>query len=156
VVSCQVIHFLLELRLHGLADRFSLTILFGVNSPFVLEYIAPLIVCIFHSFTMHDDDYDDYRLLEEQNRETGRKLGIATACMFTLPILSFYISLAIFKDKQDPNNWAGGIAILVTNLIVGSYCYSAYCEDDSIPNDRDRSKAATGPKVGFYKKERSD
>ncbi len=77
-----------------------------------------------------------YRLLHPQNRETGKKLGIATALMFTCPILAFYIAMWFFSEKKHPENWAGGAAIVVTNIIVGGYSYSALTEEDDDPNDR--------------------
>eukprot|EP00934_Nitzschia_sp_Nitz4_P000006 Nitzschia sp. Nitz4//scaffold10_size219509//62815//63197//NITZ4_001412-RA/size219509-augustus-gene-0.223-mRNA-1//1//CDS//3329532872//6//frame0 len=88
-------------------------------------------------------------LLQPQNRETGRKLGIATLLMFTLPIIFFYIALWVFQNKTHPENWAGGVAILVTNIIVGGYCYSAFLEDDEDENDR------RGPRRG-NNKQRTD
>lgn len=85
------------------------------------------------------------RLLHPQNRETGKKLGIATALMFTCPILAFYVAMWFFSEKKNPENWAGGAAIIVTNMIVGGYCYSAMMEDDDDPDDR------RGPKRGDSK-----
>jgi drug/metabolite transporter (DMT)-like permease len=90
-----------------------------------------------------------FRLLQPQNQETGKKLGIATGMMFTLPILAFYIAMWIFSEKKNPENWAGGAAIIITNLIIGGYCYSALTEEDDDPNDR------RGPKTGSQK-ERTD
>ena len=89
-----------------------------------------------------------YRLFHEQNRDTAQKLGIATALMFTLPILAFYGGLWIFQNQQEPNNWAGACAILVTNGIVGWYCYSAYIEDQQ---EKDEKDDRMGPKTGIYK-----
>ena len=71
--------------------------------------------------------------------------------MFTLPILSFFLVrfVAVSHHFSSPDNWAGGAAILVTNCIVGGYCYSAYKEDleekSNNPNDED------APRVGIYK-----
>mmetsp|Transcript_31077 Transcript_31077/g.44122 ORF Transcript_31077/g.44122 Transcript_31077/m.44122 type:complete len:96 (+) Transcript_31077:121-408(+) len=86
-------------------------------------------------------------LMEEQNRDVGRKLGIATACMFTLPIISFYVGMWVFQSKKEPDNWAGGLAILVTNIVVAGYCYSAFSEEDE---DEFKTDAA-GPRVGVFK-----
>mmetsp|Transcript_20101 Transcript_20101/g.55962 ORF Transcript_20101/g.55962 Transcript_20101/m.55962 type:complete len:92 (+) Transcript_20101:238-513(+) len=76
-------------------------------------------------------------LSEEQNRETGRRLVIATGFMFTLPFVAFFIGQYIFQNKKEPDNWAGGMAIIMTNIIVGGYCYMAFNEDgdgeDSVP-----------------------
>ena len=86
--------------------------------------------------------------MQKQNQDVGRKLGTATACMFTLPIIAFYVGLnVLFTDKEHPDNWAGGLAILVTNIGVFGYCYSAFQEPDDEPgNDED------GPRVGIFKK----
>ena len=84
------------------------------------------------------------RLLNPENRETGRKLGIATGLMFTLPFIAFFIAMKVFADKKNPENWAGAAAIVTTNLVVGGYCYVAYIEDLD-QNDED------GPKRGASK-----
>ncbi|KAG7352782.1 VMA21-like domain containing protein [Nitzschia inconspicua] len=84
-------------------------------------------------------------LLHPQNKETGQKLGIATALMFTLPFVAFYISMKVFEHKPSPENWAGAVAIVVTNIIVGGYCYVAYIEDRDDLNDED------GPRKGASK-----
>lgn len=84
--------------------------------------------------------------MQPQNRETGKKLGIATGLMFTLPILAFYLSMWIFEERKNPENWAAGVAILITNIIVGGYSYSALTEeDDEDHNDR------RGPRRGSSK-----
>jgi hypothetical protein len=44
----------------------------------------------------------------------------------------------LFSDKKSPENWAGGVAILTTNLIVRGYCYSACIKDG---NDANNEKA---------------
>ena len=96
------------------------------------------------------------RLLEPHNRETGKKLGIATALMFTLPFLAYFVSrYVLFAHKAQPDNWAGGAAILVTNIIVGVYCYSALTEeDDDQDNDRYDSgdNDRLGPRTGSNKR----
>ena len=51
----------------------------------------------------------------------------------------------IFSEKSNPENWAGGVAVLVTNIIVAGYCYSAFTEDGDDPND------TKGPRVGTSK-----
>jgi hypothetical protein len=88
-------------------------------------------------------------LFDPQNKQVGVKLGYASACMVTLPILTFLIAQHIFRDKATPDNWAGGAAIIMTNLIVAAYCYSAYVEDEeekaSQINDEDH------PRVGIFK-----
>lgn len=64
--------------------------------------------------------------------------------MFTLPFTAFYIAMQVFQDKPHPENWAGVVAIVVTNFVVGGYCYAAYIED-SDDNDED------GPRRGASK-----
>lgn len=82
-------------------------------------------------------------LLQEQNKDTGRKLGIATVLMCTLPILSYYLGLYLFADKSQPDSWAGGMAILMTNLIVAGYVISAFQEKEDDVRDQ--------PRVGAFK-----
>jgi VMA21-like domain len=88
------------------------------------------------------------RLLQEQNRVVGKKLGIATGAMFTLPIAAFYLGLYIFGHKEQPDNWAGGLAILVTNLVVAGYVVAAFSEPDDLVNEND----GDAPRVGIFKK----
>jgi hypothetical protein len=95
---------------------------------------------------------DDGRLWQPHNREVGQKLGLATAFMFTLPLLAFFAAAHIFRDKPDPDMWAGGAAILVTNLIVGMYCYLAFIEDADEKPPEDDDNDASRPRVGIYKK----
>lgn len=83
--------------------------------------------------------------MHPKNRETGQKLGIATGLMFSAPILSFYTGMWYFSDKKYPENWAAGLAMIVTNAIVAGYCYSAFMEED---DDRDDS---SGPRHGKMK-----
>ena len=86
-------------------------------------------------------------LLHPQNRETGKTLGLATLLMFTIPIVGFYVGMHYFADRKHPENYAGGIAILLTNVIIGGYCYSALTEDDDDENEND----SDGPRTGKYK-----
>lgn len=84
-----------------------------------------------------------FSLLQEQNKDTGRKLGITTGLMCTLPILSFYLGLYLFSNKNQPDSWAGGMAILMTNLIVAGYVISAFQEKEEDVRDQ--------PRVGAFK-----
>lgn len=110
-----------------------------------------------------------YSLLDDQNKDVGKKLGIATLCMFTLPILTYYIvhEYCLYQytlkniSKTYIELFAGGSAILMTNIIIGTYCYYAYCEDlydqvtgevKIINNDDDYRNDEDYPKVGIYKK----
>jgi hypothetical protein len=97
-----------------------------------------------------------FRLLDPQNRKVGQTLGIATAFMFTLPVAAFYSAQYVFREKSQPDNWAGAAAILVTNLIVAAYCVAAFREKDDDCNDTDndglqRNKDADAPRVGVFK-----
>lgn len=65
--------------------------------------------------------------------------------MFTLPFIAYYVAMWAFSDRTNPENWAGGVAIIVTNVVVGGYCYVAYMEDRDV-NDAD------GPNRGTSKK----
>lgn len=71
--------------------------------------------------------------------------------MFTLPVITFFVAQYVFRAKQQPDNWAGGAAIIMTNLIVGSYCYMAYLEDNEQSN-KDGDNDADRPRVGIYKR----
>jgi hypothetical protein len=81
----------------------------------------------------------------------GKKLGYATLLMFTAPVITFFAVEYVVKlrNVSNPDNWAGGAAILVTNLIVAGYCYSAYKED--LNDDTKKDNDETAPRVGIYK-----
>ena len=82
-------------------------------------------------------------LLQEQNKETGRKLFIATALMFILPVLTFYVCFyGVFQERAQPENWAGAVAVLVTNMIVGGYVWSAFHEPE------EETRSSMEPKTG--------
>jgi VMA21-like domain len=88
--------------------------------------------------------------LDPQNRTVGAKLAVASACMVVLPIVTFLIALHFCQDKEAPDTWAGGAAILMTNLIVAGYCYSAYVEDKEEEPTISRFDDE-GPRVGIFK-----
>ena len=81
----------------------------------------------------------------------ARKLGIATALMFTLPFIVFYICLSfVFTDKEEPAAWSGGMAVVTANVVVAGYVISAFSEEDDMdktPSEGD----ADGPRVGAFK-----
>jgi len=61
--------------------------------------------------------------------------------MFTLPVITYYVCFySVFQDKHQPENWAGGMAILVTNIIIGIYVWSAFSE----PEEETRMAPKTG------------
>ena len=91
-------------------------------------------------------------LLEPENRNVGKKLGVATAFMFTLPVLTFFAAQWAFRYKQQPDNWAGAAAIIMVNIIVGSYCYMAYLEDSELDKNKNQTdNDANQPRVGIFK-----
>jgi VMA21-like domain len=97
---------------------------------------------------------EQHRLLHPDNREVGRKLGLATGFMFTLPIATFFIVQYLCQNFTSPDNWAGGAAIIMTNIIVGVYCYQAYMEDQNDDSKDSRGiydKDSDAPRVGIYK-----
>ena len=69
--------------------------------------------------------------------------------MFTLPVLTFFAAQWAFSYKKEPDNWAGAAAIIMTNIIVGSYCYMAYVEDQE--NNDKKDNDANQPRVGIFK-----
>lgn len=88
----------------------------------------------------------------------ARKLGTATLLMFTLPIVSFYIGLHfIFRQKEDPLMWSGGLAVLFTNVIIAGYVISAFSEEDEHDESQQRlgDGDASGPRTGS-RKQRTD
>lgn len=91
-----------------------------------------------------------YRLLAPHNREVGKKLGLATLAMVSLPFLAFYAALYYFRDRPEPLNYAGAAAVLMVNVVIAAYVVSAFYEDDADPSKRDDNDASA-PRVGIYK-----
>lgn len=87
--------------------------------------------------------------MHPDNIEVGRKLGIATALMFTMPFVAYFSVLTLLKESSQSDTWAAGAAIVVTNLIVGGYCYVAYMEDRDKEKSFDNDEAH--PRVGVFK-----
>ena len=88
----------------------------------------------------------------------ARKLGTATLLMFTLPIISFYVGLHfIFRHKEDPLMWSGGLAVFFTNVIIVGYVISAFSEEveDDESEQRLGDGDASGPRTGS-RKQRTD
>jgi hypothetical protein len=89
--------------------------------------------------------------MKPENRDVAQKLGVATGLMFTIPILVFYACLNfVFHEKDEPTMWAGGAAVIATNIIVGGYVVSAFSEEDDFDGEIE-SKDANGPRVGAFK-----
>lgn len=101
------------------------------------------VTCCAHLLTLFFYLFFVFSLLQEQNKETSRKLGITTVLMFTLPIISYYLGLYLFADKNQPDSWAGGMAIIMTNIIVAGYVISAFQEKDDDVREQ--------PRVGAFK-----
>ncbi|CAB9519728.1 expressed unknown protein [Seminavis robusta] len=97
-------------------------------------------------------------LLAEQNRDVGRKLGIATGLMFTLPFVTYYACYYyVFSNMVDPSNWSGGAAVLVTNIIIMAYVVVAFSEpddDDDVPKRGNavHDNDARHPRTGIFKR----
>lgn len=99
-------------------------------------------------------------LLQAQNREVAKKLGTATAAMFTVPIIAFYVGLYyLFPNKEEPLMWSGGLAVLFTNVVIAGYVISAFSEEDDIDEQQLRLAGSggngdgdlAGPRVGAFK-----
>ena len=93
-----------------------------------------------------------------QNLPTAIKLLYYTIAMFTLPLITYY-SINKFFELESVKYEYGQYAIvasvswsvIVVNMIIGSYVYSAFQEED------DNSKSDIGresqyPSVGVFKK----
>lgn len=94
------------------------------------------------------------RLMDEQNKDVGRKLGIATGLMFTLPFITYFACFHfVFQEKSEPSNWAGGAAVIVTNLIIGGYVVVAFNEPDPSEEEEQRGNDndVLHPRTGVFK-----
>lgn len=96
-------------------------------------------------------------LLQEQNKDVARKLGIATTLMFTLPFIVFFICQSfVFSHKEFPDAWSGVCAVMSANVIIAGYVYSAFTEDEEEQKKSEESAEddndASGPRVGVFKK----
>lgn len=63
--------------------------------------------------------------------------------MFTLPIITYYFTFYwLFSHKDQPENWAALVSILVVNIIIGIYTYSAFTEpEDETRMSQPRNKS---------------
>ena len=92
------------------------------------------------------------RLMQEQNKDVARKLGLATAIMFTFPIITFYVCFYfIFSHHEEPANWSGGMAVFAANIVIYGYVYSAFSEPDDDTIEPSSKNDEKGPRVGIYK-----
>ena len=59
----------------------------------------------------------------------------------------------IFYNKAEPSNWAGGAAVIVTNIIIAGYVWIAFSEpDDPEEERRGNDNDALHPRTGVFKK----
>lgn len=71
--------------------------------------------------------------------------------MFTIPILTFFVAQYVFREKEQPENYAGAAAVLAVNLVIAGYCVKAFREDRQEQDDDDNQNDAAGPRVGVFK-----
>uniref|UniRef100_A0A7S4NDX7 Vacuolar ATPase assembly integral membrane protein VMA21 homolog n=1 Tax=Odontella aurita TaxID=265563 RepID=A0A7S4NDX7_9STRA len=91
-------------------------------------------------------------LFQEQNRDTARKLGYATLFMFTLPLVAFFVCANfVFHEKEFPDAWAGGVAVLVANVVIAGYVISAFSEEDEFSNSDKDGIGKGGPRAVKHK-----
>mmetsp|Transcript_16574 Transcript_16574/g.20264 ORF Transcript_16574/g.20264 Transcript_16574/m.20264 type:complete len:103 (+) Transcript_16574:74-382(+) len=92
-------------------------------------------------------------LLQEQNKDVARKLGVATGCMFTMPFVVYFLSYSyVFTSKANPESWSGVMAVLAANVVIFGYVWSAFQEPDDFPDARLQDKNdELFPKVGAFK-----
>lgn len=98
-------------------------------------------------------------MLQEQNRDVAKKLGTATALMFTMPLIVFYLcQYYVFTERDNPEAWSGGMAIVTVNCVIAWYVVSSFSEDDDggVDNNRRNTEATLlkdedGPRTGFNK-----
>jgi hypothetical protein len=96
------------------------------------------------------------RLLQEQNCEVAQKLGTVTLAMFTLHILAFYLGIYLFVTKSDPTMYAGGLVVLVANLVIAGYVVSAFGEEEPELTEEEKrigDNDASGPWDGAFKQQ---
>ena len=74
--------------------------------------------------------------------------------MFTMPFITYFLCFHyVFHNKQEPSNWAGGAAVIVTNIIIGAYVLVAFSEpDDPEEEKRGNDNDALHPRTGVFKK----
>ncbi|CAD7925793.1 unnamed protein product [Amoebophrya sp. A120] len=73
-------------------------------------------------------------LLADQNKRVKNVLVLVSALLFTLPVGAMYLSHSLLNKytQMDPDTtWicAALIAIFAVNLILGVFCYVAYCDE---------------------------
>lgn len=74
--------------------------------------------------------------------------------MFTLPIATFYFCFFyVFHRKEEPSNWSGAAAVLVTNLIIVGYVLVAFSEpeDEKEKRGNENDNDADHPRTGVFK-----
>lgn len=76
--------------------------------------------------------------------------------MSVLPVSAFYLVLHVLDQHtaiSNSDNYAAAAAIIVTNIIIGVYCYKALTEEDDEEEDDKRisDNDVHQPRVGIYK-----
>lgn len=95
----------------------------------------------------------------EQNKQVASKLYKATLAMFTLPILCYYgcQSILSFENESDSFMYSGFAAVVMVNLVIFAYVWSAFHEEDENGEDlQDENKRMfdndeNTPRVGAFK-----
>lgn len=90
--------------------------------------------------------------MHPHNRQVAQTLGIATACMFTIPLITFYAARYCFRDRQEPDNFAAAAAVLMVNVVVAAYCFKAFREGDDDDEKEKKGNDDEIPRVGAFKK----
>jgi hypothetical protein len=92
-------------------------------------------------------------LMQEQNRDVARKLGIATGAMFTFPLIVYFACFHfVFAHKDFPEAWAGIMAVIAANVVIAAYVWSAFSEpDDDFDGGKKDDNDAAAPRVGVHK-----
>ena len=85
----------------------------------------------------------------------AKKLGLATLLMFTLPITFFYIGqYYLFTNYQDPTMYSGLLAVVMANVVIFGYVYSAFSEEEEELSEEEKRMGdndVSGPRVGAFK-----
>ena len=98
-------------------------------------------------------------LLQPQNRPVAMKLLHYTLLMFTLPFLTFYLTLdhilpLIAPSLTHKTNYAVAVSVITVNLIIAGYVVSAFNEEDPQEEEEERGIGSNEqPKVGIWKKD---
>ena len=95
----------------------------------------------------------------KDNLPTAIKLLYFTIAMFVLPLLTYFSVNKVFNIEYIQNSYqeyalvvSVSLSVLVVNLIIGSYVYMAFQEEDD--NYKiDEAREGQFPSVGVFKKQ---